>query len=102
MSCSYQYGNYTGPNWTGGQCVTDPGATEDYKILPKSPTDNLARTHDWAYSNAKKVREGNLPNKHDIADAIIDAADRALRDGAAARFRDIENGIGLLSHPGRS
>lgn len=42
------YGNYGGPNWTGGEFVGDDEGG-NYTVRPEDPLDALFRTHDRAY-----------------------------------------------------
>lgn len=57
------YGEYGGPNWTGGQVVGDdePG---DYTVPPEDPLDALFRKHDMAYDQPNTFRRA-------VADRIL-------------------------------
>lgn len=84
---TYRYGNYAGPGWTGGQEVR-PNERGDFRVIPASPTDALARAHDWAYANADVARDKGDDKS---ADAIIWDADRALREGIAERRQFLQD-----------
>src|SRR5450830_1239028 len=87
----YQYGNYTGGGWTGGENVA-PGVRGNFDIKPITPTDALARAHDWSYANADTAKAAGDMQSYQ---AIIIAADRALLAGAIAQHKVLD----LISNP---
>lgn len=82
----YQYGNYAGKGWAGGKEVAD-GERGDFEVAPTNPTDALARAHDWSYANADNAKKAGDMNS---CNAIIQAADKALVDGVAARHKVLD------------
>jgi len=82
------YGNYAGPNWTGGRNVA-PGERGEYDIVPTDPSDALARDHDWGYANADDAKkEGDMASYY----ALRHAADLALIEGAKKRQKELLEG----------
>ena len=75
------YGNYGGPNWTGG------AVGGGYKVRPIDGTDALFRAHDWAYGAMQAARAAGDDK---TSDAIKTMADKQLIIGLDKRQFSID------------
>ncbi|MFM9928403.1 hypothetical protein VLK31_35920, partial [Variovorax sp. H27-G14] len=81
-----RYGNYYGPNYTGGEIVS-PGERGDFFLKPINATDAAARDHDWRYANAD---DALAAGRKDISDWIRNDADRIMATALAERIKELE------------